>query len=169
MKYVVTLVVGAILGAIVGALWIGPERVGEPSVQEAAGLSEEDVAAMRSHVQAYAEAARAGDWAGVAALYTEDVVWMPQAEPAVEGRAAYEAWSAELPPLRGFSLGITEIDGCGDLAYVRGTSPSEGAPEPIQRSSKYIQIHRRQPDGTWLIAVDIFNTDQPPREAGAEN
>ena len=139
--------------------------------QEAAGLSEEDVAAIEASLESFAQAIRASDWPGVAAFYTQDAVIMSPNEPAVQGRAAIEAWQAAFPPLTEISLPIVEIDGRGDLAYVRGTFSMtivpEGAPEPIQLTGKYIEILRRQPDGAWLVAVDIFNSDLPLPEEGS--
>ncbi|UCC71601.1 MAG: DUF4440 domain-containing protein [Gemmatimonadota bacterium] len=143
----------------------------QPPAQEAGPLSEEDVAAIEAFQEAFAQAIRAGDWAGAAAFYTEDAVFMPPNEPAIQGRAAIEAWSGASPPITQFSLPIAEIDGRGDLAFVRGTllitiSP-EGAPEPMQDTGKYVVILRRQPDDTWLVAVDIFNSDLPLPEEGS--
>jgi uncharacterized protein (TIGR02246 family) len=143
----------------------------QPPAQETAGRSEEDVTAIRASTESFAEAIRAGDWAGVAALYTEDAVFMPPNEPAVQGRAAIEAWMGAFPPLTEFSPAVVDIDGRGDLAYVRGTISMtivpEGTPEPIRETAKYVEIRRRQPDGTWLIAVDIFNSDLPLPEEGS--
>ncbi len=36
----------------------------------------------------------------------------------------------------------------------------EGMP-PVQETGKYIEIRRKQEDGSWLLAVDIFNSDTP--------
>jgi uncharacterized protein (TIGR02246 family) len=139
--------------------------------QEAGPLSDEDALAIRAVPQALTEAALASDWAGVAALYTEDAVFMPPNEPAVQGRAAIEAWFAVFPPFTEFNVEVTEIDGRGDLGFLRATFSMtivpEGAPEPIQATGKVLAIYRRQPDGTWLIAVDIHNTDQPSPEEGS--
>ncbi len=137
-----------------------------PAQEEASGaLSDEDVAAIEASSESFAEAFMASNWAGVAALYTEDAVLMPPNQPAVQGRANIEAWVGTFPRLTDFSLENVEIDGRGDLAFVRGTASwtmmPEGAPEPIQETAKYLEIRRRQPDGTWLIAVDIFNSDLP--------
>jgi ketosteroid isomerase-like protein len=143
----------------------------QPPAQEAGPLSEEDVAAIQAFYESYAQAIRAGEWAGAAAFYTQDAVFMPPNEPAVQGRAAIEAWSGASPPITEFSLPIGEIDGRGDLAFVRGTLLitilPEGAPEPIQDTGKYLVILRRQPDGTWLAALDIFNSDLPLPEEGS--
>jgi uncharacterized protein (TIGR02246 family) len=111
------------------------------------------------------QAVRSEDWAALAALYTEDAVWMPPNQPIIRGRAAIQAWNEASPTYTEFNLTVEEIDGRGDLAYVLGTYSStialEGAPEPIQDTGKYIEIRRKQEDGSWLIAVDIFNSDLP--------
>ncbi len=46
------------------------------------------------------------------------------------------------------------------LGDVRPELP-EGAAEPVQDRGKYVEIRRKQADGAWLIAVDIFNSDLP--------
>ena len=37
----------------------------------------------------------------------------------------------------------------------------EGTLEPTHDTGKYVEIWRKQPDGKWLIAVDISNSDLP--------
>ena len=123
-----------------------------------------DIAAIEEGSAAFVAAANADDWGGIAALYTEDAVLMPPNGPAVQGRADIEAFFAAFPPTSGFTLNPVEIDGRGDLAFVRGTYSLtleiEGM-EPTPDTGKYIEIRRRQPDGSWLLAVDIFNSDVP--------
>jgi ketosteroid isomerase-like protein len=36
----------------------------------------------------------------------------------------------------------------------------DGAPGPVEDQGKFLEIRRRQPDGSWLLAVDIFNSDK---------
>ena len=147
----------------------------QPPTQEAGPLSEEDMAAIRAVPEAFAQAVLAGDWATVAAGYAEDAVFMPPNEPAVEGRAAIRVWweASSTPFLTQFTLPPTKIDGRGDLAYVRGTYAMtimpEGAPEPFQESGKYVVIMQKQPDGSWLVVLDIWNSDLPVSEQSAES
>jgi uncharacterized protein (TIGR02246 family) len=128
-------------------------------------LSDEDVAANKASLDAYVQAVRTEDWTAVAALYTKDAVLMPPNQPLVRGREAIQAWLEAFPTLTEFNLTIMEIDGCDDLAFVVGTVSMtiapEGAPEPIQDTGKFIEIRRKQEDGSWLIAVDMFNSDLP--------
>ena len=130
-----------------------------------APLSDEDVAAIKASTEAFVQAVKSEDWTALAALYTGDAVVMPPNTPMIQGREAIQAWNETSPPITEFNLTIVEIDGCGDLAFVRGTYSMtialEGAPEPIQDTGKYIEIRRKQEDGSWLIARDIFNSDLP--------
>ena len=111
------------------------------------------------------QAVRSEDSAAGAALYTEDAVLMPPNQPMVQGRAAIQTWKEASPTFTEFNLTVEEIDGRGDLAFVRGTysltMELEGAPEPIQDTGKFLDILQKQEDGSWLIAVDIFNSDLP--------
>ena len=46
----------------------------------------------------------------------------------------------------------------------------EGMPEPlVVEQGEYLTIFKKQPDGTWLIAIDIWNSDLPLPEQGAES
>ena len=88
---------------------------------------------------------------------------MPPNHPAVEGRAAILNWLKAFPTVTRFDMSISEIEGRGDLAYVRGhvsmTLQPEGAEAPVEDRVKYIEIRKEQVDGSWPIAVDIFNSD----------
>jgi ketosteroid isomerase-like protein len=90
---------------------------------------------------------------------------MPPHHPAVHGRAALEVWMASFLRVLRMTLNVEDIDGRAVIAYVRGsytlTLHPEGAPNPIDHVGKYLEIHKRQPDGSWLLAVDIFNSDNP--------
>ncbi len=127
-----------------------------------ATLSEADIEAIGATTQDWQAAGRANDWAAVAALYTEDAVLMPPNAPAVTGPANIQAYFGSLPPMGALDLADVEIDGVGDWAFVRGTysltMAVEGM-EPIADSGTYLEICRKQADGTWLIYRDIYNSD----------
>ena len=59
-----------------------------------------------------------------------------------------------------------EVDGSGDLAYVRGTYAIRmevpGVVQPVGQDGKFLQIYARQQDGTWLLARDIWNVTTSP-------
>src|SRR3989442_6749936 len=54
----------------------------------AAGLSADEVAAIKRAQQKYEQAVLAGDWAGVSAVHTADAIRMPPNAADVRGRAA---------------------------------------------------------------------------------
>jgi uncharacterized protein (TIGR02246 family) len=134
----------------------------EPGVK---ALSDEDVASIKAVTEAFIQAVKSEDWAAVAAMYTEDAVFMPPNQPIVQGREAIQTWMEAFPTLTEFNLIDVEIDGYGDLAFSRKTLSMtiapEGAPEPIKDEGKALVIFRKQSDGSWLLAVDIFNSDLP--------
>lgn len=128
-------------------------------------LSQAEVTKINEVTEAFLKAALAKDWATVAALYTDDAVLNPPNEPAVKGRAAIRIWMEKFPSITDFKASNVTVEGCDDRAYVRGTYTMTlvppGAPGPVNDSGKYVEVRRRQPDGRWLIAVDIFNSDLP--------
>lgn len=139
--------------------------------QGAQPLSDEDMAELRSFHDRWVPAMTSGDWDALYALYTEDCVIMPPNQPEVVGRAAARASAEASPRITEAVLLIDEIDGYGDLAFVRGTYSMtmmiEG--QPVQDEGKYIEVRRKQTNGSWLISRDIFNSDLPAAPAEGEH
>ncbi len=135
-----------------------------------ATITESDKAAIEASTQQWAAAAADNDWAAVAMLYTEDGVAMAPNAPASMGRAAVQASFETFPPITSMNLKVEDVQGVGDLAYVRGSyqlTMMVGDEEAEDRG-KYIEIRRKQADGTWLIAADIYNSDLPLAEEGED-
>ena len=128
-------------------------------------LTDGDKTTIRAALDTFVANVRARRDSANALLYTEDGSFMPPNTGIVEGRAAIRAWIAAFPPTSDFSLTPSEIDGRGDLAYVRGTYAFKiVGPDGHQVGEdhgKFLEIRRKQPDGEWLIAADIFNSDVP--------
>jgi ketosteroid isomerase-like protein len=129
-----------------------------------AALVAEDVATIRRSLDNFVKFIVAQDFDALALLYCEDAVLMPPNQPAVRGRAAIRQWMATFPRVTRFTFEIEQIEGRMELAYVRGTSvmtmQPEGTPGPVDEFVKFIEIRKRQPDGSWPIADDIFNSDK---------
>ena len=129
-----------------------------------AGLPAEDVAAIRRLTDEWKRFMLAGDFESLAKCYTEDTIVMPPGHLEVHGREAFRKWIAQFPRVTRFENEIQHIDGRGDLAHVRGrysmTLQPQGAPGPVEDVGKYLEVRRRQPDGSWLLALDIFNSDK---------
>ena len=135
--------------------------------QAAPALGTADANALRAALEAYFDAANAGDAGRWASLYTEDAVMMPPNSSVVEGRAAIESWLAMLPVKITDAEGTAlDVEGAGTVAYVRGTYSMNlqipGLQELVPQKGKLLQIYARQPAGSWLIARDIWNADSAP-------
>jgi uncharacterized protein (TIGR02246 family) len=116
---------------------------------------------------ARAEAFNKSDAQTIASYFTEDCVLMAPNKPATKGReqvrayyqSIFDAFSPEL------KSGYDEVSVSGDLAYGRGfatvkLTPKNGGP-PTVSAAKYLNILRRQSDGSWRTTHDIWNADEP--------
>lgn len=125
----------------------------------------------RAEIRATTEAALAiangsADWGEYAEVYySADALFMPPNSEAVRGREGIAGFMAGFPPLEDFQLNAAEVDGSGDIAYVRGSyvlvMRPPGSEEAITDRGKYVEVWRRQADGAWKLAIDIFNSDVP--------
>lgn len=117
----------------------------------------------RTKVVAFSNAGDAEAWA---AWYVDDAMLLPPDGPSVHSRDAIQKWIAALPPISNAVGQVDESAGRGDLAYTRGTYSMTmtlpGAQAPLALKGKVIQIYRKQPDGDWRMAREIFNNDMPP-------
>lgn len=70
-----------------------------------------------------------------------------------------------MPPISRIHFDAEEIVGNGDLAMVRGTYSMSltipGVPDPVSDRGKYIEIRKRQSDGSWPMWRDIFSSHLP--------
>jgi len=114
----------------------------------------------------FGEAARQGDAAALAALYTEDATLLPPNSEMIKGREGIEAvWSAVIQMgAKDAVLTTVDVYGSGDLAYEVGnyvlTIQPEGQ-EPIEDKGKYVVVWKQIADGSWKMHVDIWNSSLP--------
>lgn len=111
------------------------------------------------------EALARGDAAAAAALYADDCKLLSPAAEIVVGRPQIEQyWRA------GIALGVSllavdavEVAADGAVAVETGRYVLTGGAVVLDRG-KYVVLHRRQADGTWRRAVDVFNPDPRSKE-----
>jgi len=130
-----------------------------------AGLSDADRTALRAATDSFVQRVRRADWPAAAKLFGQTAVFMPMQQRAVTGQANIEAWMKAFPPISAFDVKVVSVDGGGDIAYMAGIyimtiTPPGG--KPIVDTGKYLTVSRRQPDGSWPIVADIFNSDLAP-------
>ncbi len=133
--------------------------------QAVVGLTPNDEAALRQALDIEMKAANARDLAAWVSLYTQDAIVLRPNAPAVQGREAIQQWLATLPPISNAKGQGVEAMGFGELAYLRGTYSMTfsipGVPSPIDEQGKFLQIYRRQSDGSWKMTREIYNSDLP--------
>lgn len=131
----------------------------------AVGLTATDEAAVREALDIEMKSANAADAAAWASIYTEDAIVLRPHANSLEGREAIQKWLGTLPPISNAKGEVREVFGYGDLAYSRGsysmTFTIPGVPRPIEEQGKFVQIFRKQSDGSWKMAREIYNSDLP--------
>ena len=127
-------------------------------------LTDEDRSAITALSEGYLQALVDGDVDALASLFEEDGIRLLNEGAVMQGRAAFQSIPAEA--FLGFQAGDVTIDGEGDLAYswlnydvTVGTS--EGA-EPSISYGRFLNVIRRQQDGTWLFVAVMYNTRPAP-------
>lgn len=99
--------------------------------------------------------------------YAADAVLLPPNMEAVRGADSIGAWMAAYPAISNTKFAIVELDGSGGVAYVHGTYEmdvtSPGATVAMHDKGKYLEVFKKQPDGSWRSVRGIFNSDLPVR------
>jgi uncharacterized protein (TIGR02246 family) len=142
-----------VLLLLTGSLW---------AAGKSRGLSAKDVAKIRAVNEAYAAAWLRNDPTAVLNTLSNDAVLIPQGNRPVEGIAAIKKfwWPADgsRTTIKSFNITTDEIDGAGDVGYVRGTFQfsfsyeDKGKISDLTNAGNYMMIMKRQPDGTWRIS-----------------
>jgi ketosteroid isomerase-like protein len=127
-----------------------------------------DEAAIAEFNKRYLGAINDGDIATLSSLTTEEHIMIAPGRPPTVGKKANDE-------ANGRAFTMFEIDETwtpqetvidGNLAYQRGTFTVEATPKAGGNKSRttgtFLRIYRRQPDGSWRMTRDMFNSDQPP-------
>ncbi len=129
------------------------------------GFGSADRAALNALEASFTRMLSTGDSAGLTThYYSADAVVMPPNEPSAVGSHAIAKLFSTWPPVKDVVLTKCEIYGCGDVAYSTGTYSMTLLPPgaaPIHDKGKFLDIARRQNDGSWKVTRDIFNSDLP--------
>lgn len=103
------------------------------------------------------------------ATFADDLRILAPDVPMVEGAEGAKAMWNQLSSLPGYSLRFTpvyaEVGGAADLGYTIGTyhmTVPNADGEVVAIDGKYLTVWRRDADGVWKMAVDMFNSDGPP-------
>jgi uncharacterized protein (TIGR02246 family) len=115
---------------------------------------------------AFVAALTSGDANAASTVYADDAKMLAPSAELLRGREAIEAfWNAGVEAgLSAVELDLLELERDDGLAYEIGryTLTVDAAGEGVIDRGKYVLVHRRQADGTWLRAVEMFSPDTPP-------
>ncbi len=79
----------------------------------------------------------------------------------MRGRRALLDWFRRFPEISDWKLEDIEIDGAGEVAYVRGNYTmllSSRAKLPFDKG-KYLEVWRKQPDDSWKVIRHMFSSE----------
>ncbi len=140
--------------------------------QQTGGMSAEDEATAIAAIEQlmYDELATimAGDMEAHRMLISDDILMMPPGEPMTTGAEATMAGLEDFLANADFTDAryiTNNISIHGDVAIHQFTGEwtvvlPDG--ETMHETSKGIHVLERQDDGSWVIAMDVWNTDTPP-------
>jgi uncharacterized protein (TIGR02246 family) len=131
----------------------------QPADDDAAGR-----AAIEKVHDAWVAAEKKDDAAAVAALYTDDAVFVGTETPAAHGKAAIqEAFAKSFPVSTLTHLESKELVANDKVGYDFGEFTQQVTPpngKPMTINGQYLVALARQPDGSWKITKHVATT--PP-------
>jgi ketosteroid isomerase-like protein len=121
---------------------------------------------LRRDAEWAAAASEGRDVERILSFWTEDAVVLPPGLPSVAGKAALRRYVEGSTLIPGFRITWTSTDVTfspdGRLAYMfsRNEVTADGADgKPLTAAGRAVTIWRREPDGEWRCAVDIWNAE----------
>lgn len=159
-RWIVVVIAGAALQACA--------TKAEPPAQTGQANTEKDVAAVNAVQDREIAMVATGSADSLATVITSDAELMPPDEPAVHGLDAVKKWAEETMFSQASVSGrytSSDVTVSGDLAVARYTGELTITPKaggaPVTERLKGIHVMKRQPDGSWKIAQDVWNSDAP--------
>ena len=113
--------------------------------------------------------AAAKDLDKTVSFYADDAVCLPPNQPAVTSEGGIRSlWKGFFGNLADISWKTTriEIANSGDIGYLIGTYAMT-MKDGTKDTGKYCEIWKKEADGKWKVAVDMFSSDLPATSASA--
>jgi ketosteroid isomerase-like protein len=127
-----------------------------------------DAATLRDRDTQWSKVTANKDVEGFVGFVADDAMVFPSNAPMVSGKEAIRKWVTELTASPGFAVewkpSKAEAAGSSDLGYSIGTyemTVNDAKGKPMTDRGKYVTVWKKQADGTWKVAADIFNSDLP--------
>ena len=127
-----------------------------------------DEAAIRKADTDWANAAQSKQVDSWVAFYSDDAMVLPANDKMAMGKEPIRKAIGDLLAMPGFSVkwqpAKVEVARSGDIGYSQGTyelTMNDPKGQPVTDRGKYVEIWKKQADGSWKCAVDTFNSDLP--------
>lgn len=159
LNFARTAIAAGCLAAVIFAAGCGKEEPKDTRVADEAAIKNADTQ--------WAKAAASEDVDATVAFYSDDASLLPPNAPMASDKASIRAaWAGLLGPDTSLNWQATKVEAArsGDLGYVMGTYEMESKDASGKAESdrgKFVEVWKKQADGNWKAAVDIFNSDLP--------
>lgn len=127
-----------------------------------------DEAALRKLDDEWSRAVGSRDVEKTISYYTDDATVMLPNIPTLTGKEPVRSiWKSmlESPSFAGgWKATKVEVARSGDLAYVSGNyefTEKDDSGKPITDKGKYLEVWKKQGDGSWKCVAGMFNSDLP--------
>ncbi|MGB0036610.1 MAG: SgcJ/EcaC family oxidoreductase [Candidatus Acidiferrales bacterium] len=140
-----------------------------------ATMSPTDAAAIKATIEKYRTSWLAGDAEGVMSTLTEDAVILPAggADPVVGSDAIRKYWwpgGAPVTKITKLDITYEQIGGDCRIGYARGrdsvgwTIEEKGSTKSHENFGVYLNVMKKQPDGSWRISHHMWDDDPSKRK-----
>ena len=139
---------------------------------------ETDIAAIRQLQQNWNAAVEAGSVDGYLAVLDDGIELLPTSAPPINGKDGYRAMLEGVFGANSYEIEVVDqgdvmVD--RDMAWARydyiihrtphaadaGSAPASHEPTTVSSHGKYLDVMRRQPDGSWRVYKHIWNYNEP--------
>ena len=128
-----------------------------------------DETAIRDTDEQWSKVAAAKDIDKTVSFYAEDAIVLPPNQAAVTTRDGIRhLWEGLFAILADISWNTTRVEMAksGDMGYLTGTYKMT-LKDGTKDKGKYCEVWKKQSDGTWKVAVDMFSSDLAAPAASA--
>jgi uncharacterized protein (TIGR02246 family) len=122
-------------------------------------MSRSDVDALNTTL---VQALEKGDSGLLASVYSPDARLLPPGSDPLTGQGIQAYWQSVMDMgVTGGRLETVSFEERDDLAVEVGHYEVHVRSDVVDEGN-YVVVHRRQPDGQWRLAVDIWNSNHSP-------
>ena len=157
----------AVIVGVAAAAWLLCCTQDTTQSPSAGAQGEADIASIHAFFEQYDRIFRTGAGEGFMSLMSNNVILMAPDRPAMVGKdAVWEGVRFLFENLdMDHAVTVDEVRVSDDWAYVRATYHFRGTPKTGGRTTEHLgkaaYLLERQPDKSWRIARDCYNTDHP--------